>query len=158
MKVVSNTTPIISLASVNKLLLLKELFGKIYIPNAVYKEIKSKEAFGYEEIDSEYFQTVEVIGTKYLGFLLNELDLGEAEAIILSIEIDADVLIIDERLGYKMAKSQKINVIGTLSVLFMAKQRGLIKNVKPLLDEMIQKGRWYSNTVYNHFLKQVNES
>lgn len=157
MKVVSNATPIISLATINQLSLLQKLFGKIYVPKAVYKEIKVKEAFGYQEIDSEYFQIAEITGKKYLGFLLNDLDLGEAEAILLSTEIDADVLIIDERLGYKMAKSQKINAIGTLSVLLMAKQQGLIENVKPLLDEMIQKGSWYSHAVYNNFLKQIGE-
>ena len=89
--------------------------------------------------------------------MLNDLDLGEAEAILLSLEIEADVLIIDERLGYQIAKSQKINAIGTLSVLLMAKQQGLIENVKPLLDEMIQKGRWYSRKVYNNFLRQIGE-
>ncbi len=156
MKVVSNATPIISLA-IDQLSLLQTLFGEISVPKAVDEEIKAKEAFGYEEIDSEYFQVIEITGTKYLGLLLKDLDLGEAETILLSIEIEADVLIIDERLGYQIAKSQKINAIGTLSVLLMAKQQGLIESVKPLLDEMIQKGRWYSHTVYNHFLKQIGE-
>ncbi|HIE01361.1 MAG TPA: DUF3368 domain-containing protein [Thiotrichaceae bacterium] len=157
MKVVSNATPIISLATIDQLSLLHKLFGTIYVPKAVYQEIKAKEAFGYQEIESEYFKIAEITGTKYLGFLLNDLDLGEAEAILLSIEIEADVLIIDERLGYKIAKSQKINAIGTLSVLLMAKQQKLIESVKPLLDEMIQKGRWYSRTVYNHFLRKIGE-
>jgi len=157
MKVVSNTTPIISLATIDQLSLLPKLFGKIYVPTAVYQEIKAKEAFGYQEIDSEYFQIMQITGTKYLGLLRNDLDLGEAEAILLSLEIEADVLIIDEHLGYQIAKSQKINAIGTLSVLLMAKQQGLIEKVKPLLDEMIQKGRWYSDAVYNSFLKQIGE-
>ncbi|MEN8219869.1 MAG: DUF3368 domain-containing protein [Pseudomonadota bacterium] len=39
-----------------------------------------------------------------------------------------------------MAKSKGINAIGTLTVLLMAKQQGIIKSVKPLLDDMIQKG------------------
>jgi predicted nucleic acid-binding protein len=93
----------------------------------------------------------------YLGFLLNDLDLGEAEALLLAAEINADVLIIDERLGYQMAKSKGINAIGTLTVLLMAKQQGIIESVKPLLDDMIQKGRWYSHSVYDNFLKQIGE-
>ncbi|MEN8219870.1 MAG: hypothetical protein ABFS56_26685 [Pseudomonadota bacterium] len=44
MKVVSNTTPIISLSAIGQLSLLPKLFGKVYVPKAVYKEIKSKEA------------------------------------------------------------------------------------------------------------------
>jgi uncharacterized protein len=56
MKVVSNSTPIISLASIGQLSLLPELFGKIYIPQAVYYEIKSKKAYGYQEIDHSDFE------------------------------------------------------------------------------------------------------
>jgi predicted nucleic acid-binding protein len=157
MKVVSNTTPIISLSAIGYLSLLPDLFGQVYIPKAVYQEIKSKKAFGYQEIDSDFIKTIEIKGTMYLGFLLNDLDLGEAEAILLATEINADALIIDERLGYKIAQSKGINAIGTLSILLMAKEQGIIKSVKPLLDDMIQKGRWYSKSVYENFLKQTNE-
>ena len=55
MIVVSNTTPIISLASINRIDILKKLFTNIYIPKAVYEEIKSKDAFGYNEIDDNFF-------------------------------------------------------------------------------------------------------
>jgi len=157
MKAVSNTTPINSLASIGKLSLLPELFGKIYIPQAVYDEIKSKKSYGFQEIDNHDFEIVSIQGNDYLGFLLNELDQGEVEAIFLAKEIKADILIIDERMGYKIAQSQNLYSIGTLTVLHVAKEKQLIKNVKPLLDEMIKKGRWYSEAVYTQFLKQIGE-
>ena len=100
---------------------------------------------------------INIQGNDYLGFLLNELDRGEAEAIFLAKELNADMLIIDERMGYKIAQSQKIVSIGTLTVLQVAKEKQLIKKVKPLLDEMIEKGRWYCNAVYTQFLKQIGE-
>jgi predicted nucleic acid-binding protein len=155
--IVSDSTPIISLATVEKVYLLHELFGHIYIPQTVYKEIKSRNKAGYEEIDCEYFKVTEIKGRKYIGFLLNDLDTGEAEAIMLAKEIDADALIIDERTGFAIARSQNINAIGTLTVLLMAKQNGFIVKVKPVLDEMIANGRWYSRNVYYEFLKQINE-
>ncbi len=157
MIIVCNTTPIISLASIGQLSLLADLFSKIYIPQAVYKEIKYKESFGYQEVDNPCFEVINIQGNDYLGFLLNELDRGEAEAIFLAKELNADMLIIDERMGYKIAQSQKIVSIGTLTVLQVAKEKQLIKKVKPLLDEMIEKGRWYSNAVYSQFLKQIDE-
>ena len=157
MKVVSNTTPIISLASIGQLSLLADLFGQIYIPQAVYQEIKAKKSFGHQEIDDPCFQVVSIQGNSYLGFLLNELDRGEAEAIFLAKELQSDILIIDERMGYKIAQSQQIYSIGTLTVLQVAKEKQLIKNVKPLLDEMIEKGRWYSKSVYTQFLQQIGE-
>ena len=129
MTVVSNSTPIISLASIGATDILHQLFGKILIPQAVYYELKSKKAPGYEEVDASYFHITNIKGTPYIGFLLHDLDRGEAEAIMLAKEIQEDTLIIDERTGYRIARAQNIHTIGTLSVLLMAKKQGLIKSV-----------------------------
>ncbi len=157
MSIVSNATPIISLAGIKRIGLLFELFEKISVPEAVYAEIKAKKAPGFDEIDHEFFDILEIKGKEYLGFLLNELDEGEAEAIVLAKEMEADALIIDERRGYAIAHSQGINAIGTLTILLMAKQRGLIETVKPLLDGMILNGRWYSESVYATYLRKIGE-
>ena len=157
MKVVSNTTPIISLSAIHKLEVLKLLFNQIYLPKAVHREIKTKKLSGYREIDADWFKVLDIKGIDYLGFLLNDLDAGEAEAIVLAREIKADILLIDERIGYDIAKSQNIFAIGTLAVLLMAKKKGIIQKVKPLLDEMIQKGRWYSAKTRESFLKKIGE-
>jgi predicted nucleic acid-binding protein len=114
-------------------------------------------ASGYHEIESEWVTIADIKGRAYLGFLPNDLDIGEAEAIILATEMDAEALIMDERTGYLVAKSQGINVIGTLTVLSMAKQKHLIESVRPILDEMVDKGRWYSRFVYETFLSEIGE-
>jgi len=157
MKIVCNSTPIISLATIGQLALLPQLFGTIHIPREVHRELTSKSAPGSQEIDAPYFLVKDVQGTAYIGFLLHDLDRGEAEAIILAKEIQADALIIDERTGYKFAQAQGLHVIGTLTVLLMAKNQGLIASVKPLLDAMIQRGRWYSQFVYDNFLNKIGE-
>ena len=76
--IVSNTTPIISLASIGKLDILKALFSEIIIAEAVYQEIKAKKRYGYNEVDREYIQVKAVQGKIYTDLLLNQLDLGEA--------------------------------------------------------------------------------
>lgn len=157
MKVVSNTTPIISLASIGKLDVLKELFNEIIIAETVYNEITAKKSYGYEEVELEYITVKAIQGQMYQDLLLNQLDLGEAETILLAKEINADFVIIDENLGYKIAKNAGLNVVRTLSILHKAKQKGIINELKPLLDEMISKGRWYSKAVYNDFLERVGE-
>jgi predicted nucleic acid-binding protein len=157
MKIVSNTTPIISLASIGELNLLKELFGEIIIPQSAYNEIKAKKSYGYKEVDSDYIKVQAIKGTKYRDLLLNQLDLGEAETIILATEINADYVIIDDSIGYKIAKNSGLNVIRSLSVLLTAKDKGIIEEIRPLLDEMILKGRWYSKKVYESFLKKIGE-
>ena len=85
------------------------------------------------------------------------MDRGEAETIILARELKASTVIIDDNLGYQYAINSGLNVVRTLSILFRAKKEGLIPAIKPLLDEMIGKGRWYSKRVYNDFLKEIGE-
>jgi len=155
--VISNTTPIISLASINRLDLLEKMFSKIVIPEAVYNEIKAKQHYGYSEIDNAFIEVQKITGYLYKDFLLKELDAGEAETIILAKEMNADFVIIDESLGYKIANNVGLTAIRTLSVLLKAKEKGYIFQLKPLLDQMINNGRWYSNNVYQAILMQANE-
>jgi uncharacterized protein len=157
MKVVSNTTPIISLACIDKIDILKLLFSKIHIPRLVYKEIKTKPTFGFNEIESDYFEIIEIKDRDFFNILLKDLDEGEAESIVLAKEINADILIKDEKTGYNIARKNGIFSLRTLSILYLAKQKGLIPQVKPLLDIMIDKGRWYSQRVRNNFLKSIGE-
>jgi len=89
--------------------------------------------------------------------LLNQLDLGEAETIILATEINADLVIIDDSIAYKIGKNSGLNVIRTLSILLKAKERGIISEIRPLLDDMISKGGWYSKKVYGMFLQKAGE-
>jgi predicted nucleic acid-binding protein len=156
-KTVSNTTPIISLSSIGKIEILKDLFQELIIPQAVYDEIKAKQGYGYNEIDLSFITVQTIQNTEQEKILLEQLDAGEVQAIVLSKEINADNTIIDENIGYIIAKESGLNVIRTLSILLKAKEAGIITQVKPLLDEMISKGRWYSNHVYYSFLKKANE-
>ncbi|MCP4404746.1 MAG: DUF3368 domain-containing protein [bacterium] len=157
MIVVSNSTPIISLATVGQISLLETLFGHVSIPREVERELKSHRYPGHDDIDQPWCETKDVQGMLYVGFLYHDLDRGEAEAITLAKELHADTLIIDERTGYMIAKQQGLHVIGTLTVLLLAKQQGYLSSVRPILDEMIQKGRWYSQSVYHTFLRQIGE-
>jgi predicted nucleic acid-binding protein len=75
----------------------------------------------------------------------------------LAKELGADQVIIDENLAYRIAKNSGLNVTRTLSILLKAKETGVIKEIRPLLDEMISKGRWYSQNVYDSFLRKIGE-
>ncbi len=157
MKTVCNATPIISLSSVKKLDILREMFQTVIIPEAVYNEIKAKESWGYNEVESDFIRVEAIKGKIYSELFFSQMDLGETETIILAKEIKADCVIIDDNIAYKTAANSGLNVTRTLSVLLRAKEKGIIRDIKPLLDEMILKGRWYSKRVYNDFLKRINE-
>ena len=153
---VSNTTPIISLSSIGKIELLEEIFQEIIIPEAVYNEIKTKQSYGFSEVDLEFISVQRVKNRKPTRSLY-ALDLGEMETILLSQELNADNTLIDEKIGYNVAKKTGLNAIRTLSVLLKAKELKIVPEVKPLITAMISKGRWYSNNVYIQFLKKADE-
>ena len=113
-KVVSNTTPIISLLKIRKLDILQELYHKIIIPKAVFQEIefgKDKEYY----VDMSKLDWVEIMTIHSPSARLYIFDLGdgEAETIILAQEQVADVAIIDEKLGRRYASQLNIPVTGT---------------------------------------------
>ncbi len=86
-----------------------------------------------------------------------DLDAGEAEAIILATEINADLIILDEKLGRFHAKHADLKVTGTIGILIKAKAEGLIKELKPLLDELTEKDVWISEKLKSEILKRVGE-
>jgi len=157
MKTVSNTTPIISLSSIGKIEILRDVFQEIIIPQAVYDEIKAKKGYGYHSVDSSFIKVQSIRARDHKLLLSNSLDLGEAQTIVLAKEITADNVIIDENLGYTVAKDYNLNVVRTLSILLKAKEEKIISEVKPLIEEMVAKGRWYSKRVYYSFLEKAGE-
>jgi predicted nucleic acid-binding protein len=101
--VVSNTTPLIGLASIQRFQLLEQLFREIHIPQAVYDEavVAGREEGGAkrEVQTATWIKTLPVKDRLAVDMLLGELDLGEAETIVLAREIDADWVLMDEKKG-----------------------------------------------------------
>jgi predicted nucleic acid-binding protein len=157
-KVISNTTPIISLLKIGKLNLLKDLYEKIIIPNAVFQEIENgKHKEYYQDISKIDWIDIQNISNKESVLYLFDLDEGEAEVLILAHELNADLVIIDELAGRRYAKNLDLKLTGTIGILLRAKELALISNVKNCLDELIEKGSWIDNDLVNKVLKLANE-
>jgi predicted nucleic acid-binding protein len=99
-----------------------------------------------------------ITNKRALDILLTDLDRGEAEAILLALEKNADLLLIDERIGRLLAGNYGVSISGTLGILWMAKQKGLINKIQPILTGMQSKGRWFSDSLVEKFLDQVGEN
>ncbi|WKZ15523.1 MAG: DUF3368 domain-containing protein [Candidatus Jettenia caeni] len=158
--VVVNTSPIIYLSSINSISLLKKLFHEIFIPDAVKQEIVSggKGSFGFQEIQSErWIKSQDIRNELAKKYLLTDIDDGEAEVIVLAEELKANIIIMDDRLGRKIARLRGFAVIGTLRLLMIAKSKGIIAEVKPLLDRLKETGFWVSDSVYKDILFRSNE-
>ncbi len=158
LKVVSNTTPIISLLKLNRLDLLKQLYKQIYIPNAVFNEIEAgKEKGFYKDLSSISWINIIEINDKISVKYFLDLDSGEAEAIVLATELKADLIIIDEKLGRFHAKHANLKVSGTIGILLKAKALGLIEELKPLLIELTDKNVWISEKLKREILEKAGE-
>ena len=89
--------------------------------------------------------------------LKEELDAGESEAIILARERNTDLFLIDERAARKKAATLELTTIGTLGVLLMAKDQGLISAIEPLLADLRRVGFHMSEELYDQVLQSAGE-
>lgn len=157
MVIVSNAGPIIALARIGKLDLLKQ-FKQIYIAQEVYKEVvvKGEGKPGSDEVEnSDWFIIKEVKNTLAVESLTIELEKGEAETIIVALELNADLVLMDESIGRDIAKSRGLKVIGTVGILAGAYEKGIIKDLKMVLDDLRSKKVWISEKVYKRVLSGI---
>lgn len=137
MKVISNSSPLINFAALERLDLLPTLYGTITIPDAVYQEvvITGHEHTAATVVEQAGWIVRESVQTATAVAALRDLGKGEAEAIILAVESPGSLLILDDRQGRLAASRLGITVIGTLGVLLVAKKKALIA----VLSEEIEK-------------------
>lgn len=162
MIIVSDTSPITSLSAIGKLNLLQQIYGTIIIPQAVYEEMAE---VGYpvpganEVTTLSWIETRQVKNQILVAQLQSELDRGESEAIALAIELNSDLLIIDENPGRSVANRLGINFIGILGILLIAKKRGFIESVKPIMDDLINLAGFRINSqLYANLLQMAGEA
>ena len=127
MNVVSDASPLINLARIGELDLLHRLYGALLIPDAVWREVVIKGAGqpGAEEVRAaSWIKTCDVVNEHLVRALRQELDAGEAEAIALALEVEADLLLMDERLGRETAQYLGVRYMGLIGVLIGAKWNG----------------------------------
>lgn len=125
MIVVADTTPIITLMKLQRLDLLEKLFDTVGVPHAVFEELTSNSNYLIEAqmiTECPFIKRFEVIDRQSIKILREVvgLDAGESEAIALAEEKNADLLIIDERKGRRVAKQMKLKIVGTIGILLQA--------------------------------------
>jgi predicted nucleic acid-binding protein len=153
MTAISNSTPLIVLAKINRLDLLKDYFGEIYIPEEVYDEVvrRGGNLAGSSEVASCTWIKVEPVKNRMAVETLSlSLDKGEAEAIVLSKEKDS-LLIIDDGAGRKTAELLGVKITGTVGVLLLASMDGRL-NLRKTMDELKSVGFRLSETQYQRIL------
>lgn len=160
--VISDSSVLISLSRIGQLDLISQLFPEgILIPEEVWKEVveNGQGRPGATQVKkAEWIKIKKIENHKFAHLLKMELDKGEAEAITLANEINADLILIDERDARQIAKQLDLKVLGTIGLLIWSKKAGNIPSLKKVMDELVKDaGFRVSRAVYKKALKAVNE-
>ena len=159
-KVVSNSSPIIHLAKIGKLSLLREYFNTIMVPESVLKECvaEGKDRKEVEAIKkAEWIRVAQVQDKKLVKLLQSSLDDGESEAIALSLESGADLILLDDSDAREKARIYGLTVTGTLGVLLRAKKDRKISSLKENIIKLRKSGFWVSDFVEERLLEASGE-
>lgn len=153
MLVISDTSPLTALLLARRELLLRQLFERVAIPPAVEKEL--------HRVHAKLPDWIEVIAPQSIPFSVADagLDAGETEAIALALELHPEALLMDERLGRRLATRHGLAVTGLLGFLVLAKQQRLIDAVAPVIQELQIRGNcWFSQELIKDVCRTVGET
>lgn len=134
MIVVSDTSAITSLLQIGRVQILQQMYGTVFVPDAVERELRCSHA-----ALPDFIIAVPVHDAEGVARFLPQLQQGEAEAIVLAKEVKARALLIDEKRGRAVAMQEGLRVIGLVGVLTAAKMKGLIPSLAATLDDLESK-------------------
>jgi len=155
--VVSDSSPLIALSSVDRLDLMQLLFDTVIIPVTVRDEVMGAGAKIAAELPS--FIRVEPVAAELpVRFLKLNLHAGESEAIALALERGIQGIILDDKQAREIADELGLKVIGTLGLLILAKQKGLLSAVHPIMAQIIERVNFrIAPSVLNRALSLIDE-
>ncbi len=153
MRIVCDSSTIIALERINYLWLLENLAKEILIPDAVAKEIKRKKDVNLPA----FFIVKEAKDKSFINQKRENLHSGEVEAIALARETKTDLLILDDKKARELAEKEGLNVAGLLALLILAREKEIIKKVKPILDALKAQNFFIGEDLYIEILKLSGE-
>jgi uncharacterized protein len=154
--VVSDSSPLIGLGDIGKLDLLRALYGSLLVPPDVSEEFTAGQVPrplpGWVEVR-------EVANRSLVAVLQAEVHRGEAQAIVLAVELQAELVLLDDHHGRRMAAGLGLRHIGVLGILLEAKRRGLLEAIRPLIDDLIvNRSFWVSEDLRRRVLDAAGET
>jgi hypothetical protein len=159
--VVSDTSPLTNLAAIGQFTLLRQLYGSLHIAEAVWNELNAAGQHwpGRNEVAAAtWIQRHVPKNRSLIAALRQDLDQGEAESIALALERKADLILMDERDGRHKAMRLGLRPVGVVGVLLMAKARGEVAEIGPLLDALRQQAGFYlGESLYREALRLAHE-
>lgn len=126
--VISDSTPLHYLVLIKKVDVLHQLYGRVIIPQMVFQELQHERTpvsvKKWIKASPTWLEVRRAPAGSDLG--LKVLGAGEQQAIRLAMELDADLLLMDDKAGRQVASRRGLRVIGLIAVLEEAGRRGLL--------------------------------
>ncbi|MBE2201142.1 MAG: DUF3368 domain-containing protein [Anaerolinea sp.] len=156
--VILNNTPLVAFWLLDGLPWLRDLFGEVAIPTAVRYEFLAIESVARQEaiVKASWIQTRQLANPQQARIYVG-LDRGESEVLALALEQSARLVIMDERRGRRYAQRLSLPLTGTLGILLLAKERGLITAVSPLIKQLQAGGMYFDTELVARVLELAGE-
>lgn len=157
---IADSSPLILLARIEQLWLLRALFSRVVVPAAVHHETVGQGHFrpGAAQIaGGDWISVEEVVDILAVRMLRQQVGPGESEAIVLALQLNADLLLIDDAKGRRIAETYGLSTVGTIGILIEAKRANLLPAFKPSLDALLEVGLHMNRQLYVHALQLSGE-
>lgn len=159
-KVVCNSSPLIHLARIGKLELLRDLFEDVLVPEAVFKECvidgRDRDEAGKIKTAS-WIRIIRIKDIELKKALNTSLDEGESEAIVLALQEKADIILLDDYEAREFARIYGLKITGTIGVLLKAKYMGRISSLSEILENLKETGFWLNEDLRIQILRDAGE-
>jgi len=157
--VVVNNTPLVGLWLLDRLDLLRLLYGSVLIPREVRNEFLAADSSARrQKLEKASWIAVRTVSGERRVLSYTGLDRGEAEVLALAEEVDASLVILDERKGRKYAQRMGFSLTGTLGVLLVAKERGHLASLEQALATLASQGFHLHPALVQEALRLANEA
>jgi predicted nucleic acid-binding protein len=156
--VISNNTALVALWVLGRLDLLRRLYGEVLIPQAVYDEfVATERALRQAALENAPWIKPVPLANPQRARVYIGLDLGEAEVLALAEERAARLVIVDELKGRRYAQRLELPLTGTLGLLLLAKEKGLVAGLASLLAELQDAGLYLDPDLVAQVLRLAGE-
>ena len=163
MIVISDATPLISLMKADCLDILQSIFDRVMIPEAVYNELTSNKTYREEAeliAKADFINVVQLVEKCIANTFQQKtgLDRGESEAIVYADEQNADILLMDEAAGRKVAMNMGLTITGSIGILIKGYRQKLLTRdeLETAINDIRLSNRHISENLLNMALNMAD--
>jgi predicted nucleic acid-binding protein len=156
---ISNTSPLLYPYRIGIVKWLPKLFGEVWTPTAVVKELEEGRERGYDVPDPRDYDWLRIVEPHAVPseWLALDLGAGELAAMSMALENPVRIVLLDDALARRIAQAAGLEVWGTLRILLEAKSQGLTESIEPLVDRLKKSGMWISDDIRQRVLALAGE-